>query len=234
MRQMPGGRSFPFFLFAAILSPSLHAAEADTLLHAVAARYASATDYTLRVSIRSSAGSSEFNLAASLPHHFMLREKSRTNGRFELLLTAGPSIAWGYQPHRKLYTKSGAEPGEERTELARIHYEYFGRFQHLDREATRAQVVGQGSVQSGGQTIRCLRVRIARSSDSATEDLWIDPIRHLVLRAVARRKRPFPETGAIVTTTVWHQCDLDHPVDPALFTFEPPPSARRTNTLEYR
>lgn len=231
---MSGGRSFPFFLFAAILSTSLHGAEADTLLRAVAARYASATDYTLRLSTKSSAGSFDLTLAASLPHHFLLRQKSRTNGRFELLLTADPSTALGYQPHRKLYTKSGPEPGEERAELARIHYEYFGRFQHLDREATCAQLAGQGSVRSGGQSIRCLRVRIARSNGSATEELWIDPTRHLVLKAVARRKRPLPETGDIVTTTVWQQCDLDHPADPSLFAFEPPPTARRTNTLEYR
>ncbi len=227
-------RLFSLPLAAAIVAPALRGTDAETLLRAVAARYASATDYSLRVRTNSSASSSDFTLAASLPHQSMLRQKSRTNGRFELLLTADATAAWGYQPHRKLYTKSGPERGEERTELARVHHQYFGRFQHLDRLATDAKVVGHGSVRSGGRAVLCIRVRIESAGESGAEELWIDPARHLVLKAVARLKRPMPETGDIVTTTVWYECDLDHPADPSLFTFQPPPGTRRTNTLEYR
>ncbi|MGJ5815615.1 hypothetical protein [Paludibaculum fermentans] len=107
----------------------------------------------------------------------MLRQKSRTNGPFELLLIADATTAWGYQPQRKLYTKSGPEPGEERSELARAHNQYFGRFQHLHR-LTAAKVVGHGSVRSYGQTVRCLRVRIEPSAESGAEELWIDTTRH--------------------------------------------------------
>ncbi len=164
----------------------------------------------------------------------MPRQKSRTDGRFELLLIAGTGEAWGYQPQRRLYTKSGPEQGEEREELTRIHHQYFGRFQDLDRQAARATSSGYGTVQSGGRGVRCLRVILEPTREGGKEELWIDPERSLVLKAVARRQRPMPETGEVVTTSVWHECDLDHPVDPSLLTFQPPPGARRTNTLEYR
>ncbi|QOY84900.1 LolA-like protein [Paludibaculum fermentans] len=221
----------------AVLHPSLSRAADESLpviLRNVAAKYASATDYSMRASTRSSAGSSEFTLAAARPHRCMLRQKSRTNGRFELLLIAGAGEAWGYQPQRKLYTKSGPEQGEEREELARVHHQYFGRFQDLDRLAARASSSGYGTVQTGGRSVRCLRVIVEATRDGGKEELWIDPERYLVLKTVARRQRPLPETGEVVTTSIWHECDLDHPADPSVFAFQPPPGARRTNTLEYR
>lgn len=221
-------------LCTAILPPALHAAEAGALLRAVAARYTSATDYTLRVHTKSGSTSFDITLAARRPRQFRAHQKSRTSDPFELLLIADAATVWGYQPRRRLYTRFGPEPGEERSELERLHHQYFGRFQSLDRRTTGASLAGQGSVRSGGQTIRCIRVRIEPTLGDGPEELWIDPNRHLVLKSVQRQKRPVPETGDIRTTTTWSECDLDAPVDPALFSFVPPSGARRTNALEIR
>ncbi|MGC4050891.1 MAG: hypothetical protein QM757_16110 [Paludibaculum sp.] len=222
------------FLSTVLLCPGLNAEGAGAILRAVSARYTSATDYTLRLRTKSGTASFDITLAARRPHQCMARQTARGPDPFELLLITDATTVWGYQPHRKLYTRFGPGPGDERTELERLHHLYFGRFQFLDRLAARASVVGTGSVQSGGQRVRCLRIRIEPTGGSDAEELWIDTARHLVLKSVARGKRPLPETGDLVTTAVWRECNLDRSVDPGILSFTPPPGARRTNTLEFR
>lgn len=227
--RLPATRSIIAFALSAAI-PLLHAADAGTLLRSVAARYASATDYTLRVRTKSAASSFDLALAASRPRQFMAHQKSRTADPFELLLIADAGTAWGYQPRRHLYTRSGPGPGEARDELAHLHDRYFARFAQLDRLDATAELRGHGSVRS----IDCARVLLTGRTDHWTEELWIDPARHLVRKSVLRRPRPLPETGDLVTTTTWSEISVDTPPDPALFNFVPPPGARRTNTLEFR
>lgn len=234
MPQSPGLPTILGFLSTVLLCPGLDAGDAGAILRAVSARYTSATDYTLRLRTKSGPAAFDIALAARRPRQFMAWQKARGADPFELLLIADADTVWGYQPRRRLYTRFGPEPCEERTELERLHRQYFGRFQFLDRQAAAAKVVGQGAVQSGGRSIRCTRIQIESAGGDGPEELWIDANRHLILKSVVRRKRPLPETGDIVTTTVWTECDLDHPAEPGVFSFTPPSGARRTNTLELR
>lgn len=201
-----------------------------TLLHSVAARYSSATDYTFSVRTKSETSSFDLTLAASRPRQFMAHQKSRTSDPFELLLVADADTAWGYQPRRRLYTRSGPGPGEAREELARLHDRYFARFAQLDRLDATAELHGLGSVHS----VDCVRIVLTGRTAHWTEELWIDPARQLVLKSVVRRPRPLPETGDLVTTATWSAITIGTPPDPARFSFSPPSGARRTNTLENR
>jgi len=207
---------------------------ARDILRAVATRYESSIDYYMEVRTKSGSAAFDYTLAAARPHQFMMRQRSRTSDRFDLLLIATAASAWGYLPLKKRYTRNGQERCAEREELARVHRRYFGRFQLLDRIGVKASTTGKGNVRSNGQTVACVRVTLISPEQGWKEELWIDPVRHIVLKLVGRHRLPFPETGEATTESVWRQCHLDRPSEPATFDFEPPSGIQRTNGLEYR
>lgn len=229
-------------IVACLLAVSLAAAEhsVEELLRSVAATYESTSDYYLEVRSTSKSVQREekaafdYILAASLPTHLMVRQRSRTGDRFELRIGTEGSAVWGYLPLAKLYTINGPDKSDESEELRRLHQRFFTRFKLLDRIEAEVESHGSGIVKSDGKPIRCARVRLVSLDGGWTEELWIDEMRCLVLKSVARHKLPVPEVGEIVTSTIWTHCQLNHPPDPALFRFDPPNSAQRTNVLEYR
>lgn len=235
-------RSHAVTLVCLLLTTPLRAgdATAQAILKAVAIQYGTVTDYYLEVrtisksSLGQTVESFDFVLAASRPFQFMLRQRSRSSDRFELLIVADDSSAWGYLPLWKVYTKVGAGRSDERDQLKRLHERFFGRFRLLDRVDAALASTGSGRVRSGGKSKDCIRIRLISSDRSWTEELWIDAKLNRILKSVFRRRLPFPESGDVVSTSVWRECRLNEPVDAALFRFEPPRSAHRTNTLEYR
>ena len=125
-----------------------NAADVHQLLRSVAAKYDSSIDYDMRIRTKTGQAAFDFKLAASRPHQMMVRQRSRTADRFELLLIATASSSWGYMPLKKRYTANGPERCSERDELARVHDRYYGRFRLLDRIDAMAQITGKGMVQS--------------------------------------------------------------------------------------
>ena len=218
----------------------MHQPAVEALLRSVAATYESTTDYYLEVRTTSKSAQREeksafdYILAASLPTHLMVRQRSRTGDRFELKIGTEGSVVWGYLPLVKRYTINGPVKSEESEELRRLHQSFFTRFKLLDRIEAEVESHGSEIVKSDGRPVRCARLTLVPLNGEWKEELWIDEARFLVLKSVTRHKLPVPEVGEIVTTTIWTHCQINHPLDPALFRFDPPNSAQRTNVLEYR
>lgn len=233
MRVLTIGLLFAVFSTAAEDIPST--------LRRVALNYETATDYFLRVqtTVKATVGDSstarfDFTLAASRPMQAMMSELSRTSDTFELTIVANESGVFGYMPQRKRYSSKDRGKSDEQEELTHIHERFFRRFRLLDRLKADVKTSAVENVRVGGKNIRCLRVRLNPVDEDWTETLWIDSDRSLVVRSVMRRKRPIPEPGEVVTTTLWLECRVNEPVDGRLFMFTPPPSAQRTNNLQYR
>jgi hypothetical protein len=214
---------------------------ASQLMRAVSARYQSTIDYymelrtTSKTSGREGRVSFDYTLAGALPNQLMMRQRSRTNDRFELVLAAGRDQGWGWQPLRKRYTRFGPEAAREREELSRTHRAFFTRFTDLDRIAVGAELRGLDDLQLEGKRVRCQRLHLAAGDGAWTEELWIDGDRHFILKLVTHRKVPFPESGETRTTVEWRTCRFGLAVAPELFAFPAlPPDAQRTNGLVYR
>lgn len=155
--------------------------------------------------------------------------------RYELTIVRNPNHIWGFLSLQRLFTKNGNDPSEERDVLLRAHEELFQRFRSLARISGKAEFHGNGNVRSNGVSVRCIRVRLLEAGSSEwTEELWIDPGRRLVVKAIIREPLRVPEKGLHLRTIHWTKLVVDEPIDSRIFEFSPPEGARRTNAIELR
>ncbi len=80
----------------------------------------------------------------------------------------------------------------------------------------------------GRQRVRCAVVRLRPENEDWTEEIWVDPLRHIVLKSIIRKKTPF---GSVLTETEWRNMELNGAIDHSLFRLVPPQGAIRTNAI---
>jgi hypothetical protein len=225
-----------FLIQASLLSQAEDAPR--LLLREVAAKYESLTSY--QVEVRSTvkshledepASKFHYSLAAGQSGERLVRQQLRTpQGQFELLLVTDGSQLWGYSPvERRYVAKRYAQAAEERSEIQRLHENFIGRFQLLDRLDLIVTRNKNGSI----------RIEPKSERERWIEELWLDPATRLVRKSRLRTRPALPWTGWITTTSEWSGWNMSpnqsiFQFQPPSRQFQPPAGAREASSLAYR
>jgi peroxiredoxin/outer membrane lipoprotein-sorting protein len=184
--------------------------------------------------------STEVRVAYQAPKRFRMMVESPLGGRS--LLVCDGKYVWTFQPDAGEFTRQTLDPKDDPTAAPDSSYDV--------REQTRATILGQlmpwdvpGAtfvrrvmLDANGKDVPCVVLELPPASGGGLESMtitrWMDEKLHVLRREERRGRQAVP--GGFVDieiTTVFDSLKVDEALDPALFVFQAPTTAREVERL---
>ena len=170
--------------------------------------------------------------------------------RKEILSISNEQTTWVYMDRFKQYVKKdtlqdgGAASDAGQSELTAMVDRFADAYAHLTEHAGNATVLREEKMENGGSSVWCYVLNLVTLYKGDTEGgietertLWIDKNRFVVLKEVSHTetKAATPEAALqLMRTTVFNRVDLNEPLPPDLFVFQPPEGARQVEHFDLR
>lgn len=168
--------------------------------------------------------------------------KIRTEVRsphFSLVMVSDGQTKWVYAPGLNQYSRQGSEnlPPPYRF-LADQATRLISAYQQLTQDVREGKILREETLQVQGEEIPCLVIEGVRASSPAYLEpprvqLWIDKIRHLIVREVFhyKMKTPYGSLSVSTSTRTFNILKINEKLPDSLFAFSAPAEAREVAEL---